>query len=128
MDATFSKSERLCKKTDFDYLFKNGSYIIYHNIKAQYIFKVSSLPEIKVAFSVPLKLIKTAVNRNYLKRIMREIYRKNKYILYNHLSTHSIYITFVYLENKVIKYKEMEPNLLVLLHQILEKYLLLQKR
>ncbi len=127
MDATFSKSERLCKKSEFDLLFNNGKYVINNNIKAQYIFKPSSLPEIKVAFAIPSKRIKTAVNRNYLKRIMREIYRKNKYILHNHLNTHSVYITFIFLTKEVIDYKEMETNLLLLLHQILEKYQL-QKR
>jgi len=123
MDASFPKKERLCKKKEFDLVFSNkGKALHYSFLKAQYIFIKTEKPEIKVAFTVPSKKHKKAVNRNYLKRIMREIYRKNKYILHQSLSEQSIYITFVFLTNEMVTYKQMESVLLVLLHQIQEKY------
>ncbi|NSW44530.1 MAG: ribonuclease P protein component [Bacteroidales bacterium] len=122
MDASFPKKERLCKKKEFDLIFTKGKALHYSFLKAQYLFINSEKPEIKVAFTVPAKKHKKAVKRNYLKRIMREIYRKNKYLLHQSLSEQSIYITFVFLTNEMVTYKQMESVLLVLLQQIQEKY------
>ena len=73
MDASFSKKERLCKKKDFDLLFNAGKSLFHNFLKAQLFFLDSEKPEIKVAFAIPSKKIKRAVDRNYLKRIMREV-------------------------------------------------------
>lgn len=123
MDASFPKKEHLCKKKDFDFLFKNGKSAYHSFLKAQYVFLTTNTPEVKVAFAVPAKKIKRAVDRNYIKRIMREVYRKNKFLLKESLHHKSIYITFIFLTNKIVDYKQMETVLLVLLQQIQEKYL-----
>jgi len=122
MDASFPKKERLCKKKEFDLVFSKGKAFYFSFLKAQYLFIKSDKPEIKVAFTVPSKKHKKAVDRNYLKRIMREIYRKNKHLLHQTLCEQSIYITFIFLTNEMVTYKQMESVLLVLLHQIQEKY------
>lgn len=123
MDASFSKKEHLCKKKDFDLLFTSGISLYQSFLKAQVYFQVSNYPEVKVAFVIPTKKIKRAVDRNYLKRIMREVYRKNKYILIESLQSKSIYITFIFLTNELVNYKQMEEVLLLLLRQIHCKYL-----
>lgn len=123
MGASFSKNERLCKKKDFDLLFISGNSLYQSFLKAQIFFFVSNNPEVKVAFVIPAKKIKRAVDRNYLKRIMREVYRKNKHILIDSLQGKSIHIAFVYLTNELVKYKQMEQVLLLLLRQIQLKYI-----
>ncbi|HOU99048.1 MAG TPA: ribonuclease P protein component [Bacteroidales bacterium] len=123
MDASFPKKEHLCKKKDFELLFSNGKSVYHSFLKAQFIFIDSENPEIKVAFAVPAKKIKKAIDRNYLKRIMREVYRKNKFLLKDSLHKKSIYITFIFLTNERVHYKQMEEVLLLLLQQIQEKYL-----
>ncbi len=60
-------------KEKFDFIFKNGSSLKGRNIT---ILFVESQTE-KVGFVVS-KRIKGAVQRNYYKRILREIYRQNK--------------------------------------------------
>ena len=54
---------------------------------------------------------------------MREVYRKNKFLLKDSLHKKSIYITFIFLTNERVHYKQMEEVLLLLLQQIQEKYL-----
>ncbi len=73
---TFKKSERLSSKKDIQELFNNGSSFYL------YPFKVITLPADtsklhQVLFSVPKRLFKRAVDRNLLKRRMREAYRLN---------------------------------------------------
>lgn len=123
MDASFTKKEHLCKKKDFDLLFIAGKSLYLSFLKAQVIFFDSEKPEVKVAFAIPSKKIKRAVDRNYLKRIMREVYRKNKHLLMDSLQGKSIYITFIFLTNELVHYKQMEEVLLLLLQQIHRKYL-----
>ncbi|MGQ9847395.1 MAG: ribonuclease P protein component [Bacteroidales bacterium] len=123
MDASFSKKEHLCKKKDFDLLFTSGKSLNHSFLKAQIVFVDSEKPEVKVAFAVSSKKIKRAVDRNYLKRIMREVYRKNKHLLIDSLQDKSIYIAFIFLTNEIVYYKQMEDVLLLLLQQIQAKYI-----
>ena len=77
---TFTKDERLSSKKDIQELFKNGSSFYL------YPFKVITLPnpeanQHQVLFSVPKRIFKRAVDRNLLKRRMREAYRLYKHLL-----------------------------------------------
>ncbi len=124
MDASLKKHERLCKKKEFDALFSNPKVLNTTNVKVIFAFFANSNnPIVKVAFSVPSKYFKKAVKRNYLKRIMREHYRKNKAILYSVLKKQSIYLLFTYHSKDMIGYWDMEPQILLLLQKIKEHYL-----
>lgn len=123
MKATFKKNERLCKLSDFKKLFTQGKAILLFPLKVHYIFIESATPITKVAFSVSSKKIKKATERNYLKRIMREAYRKNKHILLQHQQQGTIFITFVYLTGEKFTYSEMEKVLCLTLHEIKDKYI-----
>lgn len=74
---TFKRSLRLCKKKDFQYVYKHGkSYVDYHSIL--YVFKCSDEKTSKIGIAVGKKL-GNAVVRNKIKRLMREIYRHNSF-------------------------------------------------
>jgi ribonuclease P protein component len=93
---TFYKSERLCSVKVISDLFENGK--IFHNSLFKVVWGKSSvvLPfPAQVAFSVSKRGFKLAVTRNLIKRRMRESYRKNKYLLYEHLAVKNIQIVFV---------------------------------
>lgn len=66
------KKYSLVYKKDFDNLFKKG-----HRLHSQHFTLVcDTAPSLKVAFVAPKKHIKKATDRNYAKRITREITRK----------------------------------------------------
>ncbi len=83
---TFKKSERLTLNNLIETLFKEG-LIIY-----QYPLKIIWLPIIgnfispaQVLFSVSRKRFKKAVDRNRIKRKIKELYRIEKFFLYEEL-------------------------------------------
>ncbi|MCZ4222286.1 ribonuclease P protein component [Pedobacter rhodius] len=76
---TFSKEERLCSRKHLDLLFKNGSSFLLYPFRISYIFIDSPAEvQVQVVINVPKKRYKRAVDRNLLKRRIREAYRLNK--------------------------------------------------
>ncbi|TCO25187.1 ribonuclease P protein component [Pedobacter psychrotolerans] len=86
---TFRKEERLCSRKHLDLLFKNGSSFLLYPFRISYLFidEPTSVPA-QVVINVPKKRYKRAVDRNLLKRRIREAYRLNKQEeFYNQLPT-----------------------------------------
>jgi len=76
---TFRKEERLCSRKHLDLLFKNGSSFLLYPFRVSYLFidQPADVPA-QVVINVPKKRYKRAVDRNLLKRRIREAYRLNK--------------------------------------------------
>ncbi|WP_316796955.1 ribonuclease P protein component [Pedobacter agri] len=76
---TFKKEERLCSRKHLDLLFKNGSSFLLYPFRISYIFiDEPTVVQAQVVINVPKKRYKRAVDRNLLKRRIREAYRLNK--------------------------------------------------
>lgn len=76
---TFRKEERLCSKKHLGLLFKNGSSFLLYPFRISYIFvdETMGVP-VQVVINVPKKRYKRAVDRNLLKRRIKEAYRLHK--------------------------------------------------
>ncbi len=108
MDQTFGKEFKLCGKTSIDALFQEGKTIKSFPIKL--IFrKVEVHTEQKFLFVVPKKMIRKAHDRNYLKRCMREIVRKNKAIFTGQET--GVHVGILYLQQQRLPYKQLEQKL-----------------
>ena len=111
---SFSKEERLCSVKLIDKLFHNGSSFLL------YPFRIVWLPEtlstdspVQVLISVPKKKFKRAIDRNLLKRRIREIYRLQKSEhLYPFLTEHSVsmILGISYIGNEIGEYAFMEKK------------------
>lgn len=119
---TFDKSERLCSRKVIAGLFENG------NIFYSSLFKVvwGNSPVIlpgpaQVAFSVSKKGFRLAVTRNLIKRRLREVYRKNKKVLYEHLIRKNIQLVFVVIlrGNKVPDYLSIEKSIKEMMNKLI---------
>lgn len=76
---TFRKEERLCSRKHLELLFKNGSSFLLYPFRVSYIFVEDKIEvPVQVVINVPKKRYKKAVDRNLLKRRIREAYRLNK--------------------------------------------------
>lgn len=111
MQYTLGKEEKLKSKKLIELLFAEGN-----NVKS-FPFRLIYLPishgaefPIKAGFSVPKRTIKLAVNRNRIKRLMREVYRKNKYSFTENLNESYIFM-FIYMAKEEINYVDLELSL-----------------
>ncbi|MBN1301912.1 MAG: ribonuclease P protein component [Melioribacteraceae bacterium] len=90
-----SKKERIKREKEFDLVFNEGR-TIYSNsrsLKAIFYIYTSSEASSKAAFAVSKKA-GNAVWRNRVKRLLRELYRTNKYIVLDSLINKSVLIVF----------------------------------
>lgn len=78
--APFSKAERLKSRKQIEHLFAAGRGIVQHPVRVKYsvVPRAADAPPVQVGVSVPRKTFKRAVDRNRLKRQLREAYRLQK--------------------------------------------------
>ncbi len=94
----FTRYHRISKNIEFDIIFKKGKKVRNDKISIFLTNNNCKFSRLGIAIS---KHVKKAVARNYLKRIAREVFRKNKHLL---VDGSDIIILF----KAVIKYKELE--------------------
>ena len=76
---TFSKEERLCSRKLLDQLFKNGSSFLLYPFRVSFLhLHDEALSPVQVVINVSKKRYKRAVDRNLIKRRIREVYRLHK--------------------------------------------------
>ena len=115
MDQKFGKKDRLKSKKLIDQLFVEGKSVKSYPLKLVYSpFQNLDEYELKTGVSVPKKLVKTAVKRNRIKRLMREVFRKNKYLVTNQLSS-SYAFMFIYISRDEVTYEQLEKSMIKVL-------------
>ncbi|MDR3261453.1 MAG: ribonuclease P protein component [Tannerella sp.] len=102
--ATFPKSERLSWKRHVDRLFAEGASFISYPLRIVYlpVKKEFAVAAVSVLVSVPKRKIKHAVDRNFIKRRMRESYRLRKQDLLRLFTEkdEALLIAFLYLKEE----------------------------
>ncbi len=124
MQNTFRKEEKLKKKTLIAELFASGKSISVFPLKMIYLdIDHDSTYKVQAGVSVSKRNFKKAVQRNRIKRLMREAYRKNKFLIYNSEDTKKHIFMFIYQGKNEVSYQFMEEKMVLLL----ERFLLKQK-
>lgn len=110
MKFTLGKDEKLKGRTLIEQLFAEGKRVKSFPLQLIYL-QVNHSAEfpIKVGFSVPKRNVKLAVNRNRIKRMMREVYRLNKYLFSENLDNKYIFM-FIYGQKEEPKYADLEET------------------
>jgi ribonuclease P protein component len=113
---TFGKAERLNSKKNIQELFAKGSSFYLHP------FKVIILPTTiqkdslhQVLVSVSKRNFKRAVDRNLIKRRMREAYRVEKSQL---SATTCLQIAYLYIAKEILTYETIHVSMLASLKKI----------
>ena len=119
---TLKRSSMLKHKTDIENLFRKGRKANIECIRHTYIkySATSSQGGVRIFVSAPKKYLRQAVDRNLIKRRMREAVRKNlsdlrKYCAENNIC---IDIAFVYQTNIINDYSDIERIIVLSLRKI----------
>ncbi len=104
---TLDKKSRLKREKSISEVFTRGKTIQVYPLRVYFAAQtgpVEGVP-VKVAFAVPRKNFKRAVDRNRLKRQMREAYRLNQFLLRDRLPDNQlIHLVFLYFVREKLPY------------------------
>jgi len=122
MRYTFRNEEKLKKKILISELFASGKSASVFPLKMIYLQNDHDSPfKIQAGVSVSKRNFKRAVDRNRIKRLMQESYRKNKYLIYNNEDTKKHIMMFIYQGKDEVSYELMEEKMIQLIEKFLEK-------
>ena len=120
MRLTFLKNERTLSKKSINSIYNSGNSIYSQSLKLMWINSISSNLKIQLLISVPKKNIKKAVDRNYVKRLIKEIYKRNKPFIYNLISS-PIKIILIYNKTTLPEFNKLKIELLTLFEKLDKK-------
>lgn len=107
----FPKNERLTSKKSIDFIFESGSNVFAYPIKAIYSIETLQPEDIPVQamFVVPKKKFKRAVDRNAIRRRIREAYRLQKHLLSDWCLQNGkvLRIAFLYISSEQLSYSQI---------------------
>jgi len=111
--ATFSKPERLHHSRKINTLFNRG--VAFHEYPLKTVFMLNEdedYPFHQVLVSVSRKRFPRAVDRNRIKRLLREAYRCNKKLLYERSEIdRPLIIAYIYTGKVIVTYQLIEDKL-----------------
>ena len=119
---TFKKSERLCSQILIDRLFQGESRsVAAFPIRAVFLpVDAEVQPGVSILISVPMKRFHDAVDRNRVKRQIREAYRKHKHALAETMLAREqgLLIAFIYTSSQIESTAYIEKRMTRLLEKI----------
>lgn len=121
MNEKFGKKEKLKNKRLIDDLFNEGKSIKKFPLKLIYLpLETSEDCRLQTGISVPKKLVKTAVARNRIKRLIREVFRKNKYLVTSNIPRPYAFM-IIYISREKAEYENLNKAMIKLLNSFMEK-------
>lgn len=117
---SLNKKQRLKNKREINRLYSNGDRIVEFPLILVWETVEANNEYLKIALSVPKKCIPNAVNRNQIKRLLRESFRVQKSILFNKLkaNNNSVNILIIYAHSKILSYSEIHAKINVTLQRL----------
>ena len=116
LNQKYPRREKLKQKKEIDLLFTKGKWLSSGSLR---IISIDldkkpadefSINNQKVGVSVSKKYFKKAVDRNRIKRLLREIYRKDKVLFLEHFGKNSISMIFWVSKEHPKDLKTLEEN------------------
>ncbi|MDO4881220.1 MAG: ribonuclease P protein component [Capnocytophaga sp.] len=100
---TFPKREKLCSYSDIQQLFSEGKSI--KNFPLKLLFFPIEKEITQVLISVPKRNLKKSVQRNRVKRLIRESYRLQKSLFLNEKGTFAL--AFIYIGKEICSFSQI---------------------
>jgi ribonuclease P protein component len=108
---TFPKSERLSSQKIIDSLFTQGQSLSHRPFIIRFIpLPDQTIGHHQVLISVSKRNFRKAVDRNKIKRLLREAYRLNKHIISSLNNKHAI--AYIYTFKEILPFDQIESKLI----------------
>lgn len=122
MSKTLSRSSSLKSRITIQAIFDNKKGFIQYPVRVSYIEQDISKP-LQFVFSAPKRNFKKAVDRNRLKRLMREAYRLNQEFFIEELTKKkkSLAVYIGYVGKEFVEYSLVEEKIKLSLIRLLEE-------
>ena len=106
---TLTKDERLKSRKTIEHLFREGKSFSVFPFRILWMRTALPAPDLQAGFAVSSKYFKKAVDRNRVKRLMREAYRLQKNSLAEHIKERQkqLAVFFVYTGNELPEYQNV---------------------
>ncbi|PIA78968.1 ribonuclease P protein component [Gaetbulibacter sp. 4G1] len=122
MKATYPKKEKLKSKKLIEQLFAEGQSVSAYPLRLAYLQTRFDNDYIiaKTGVSVSKRIFKTAVDRNRIKRLLRESYRLNKADYFNNITTQYAFM-ILYIGKEKPTLSQVETKMKHLFEKFLDK-------
>ncbi|WP_417264758.1 ribonuclease P protein component [Brumimicrobium sp.] len=124
MDERFGKKYKLCSKTVMASIFEKGKQEKAYPFLLRYLkADLKTDAKFQVVISVPKRKFKKAVDRNRIKRLIREAVRKKKYILEDAIESEDqqLALFLIYTASEEETYQRILNKIEVLFLRLVEK-------
>ena len=121
MGYTLRTKDKLKSRKLIEQVFEEGKAVNSFPLKLIYVVtRPEEDPGFKMGCSVSKRQFKKAVERNRIKRLMREAYRTNKPLIFNNITTQCAFM-ILYIGKSMPAYSEIEKAMVPLLKKLKEE-------
>jgi ribonuclease P protein component len=122
VDQSFPRGQRIRSQKEIDALFASPKVFFRYPFKVVINDGSNGKHPLRLLVSVPKRIIRKAVVRNKIKRLIREAWRKNKAHLELHLteSQRCFDVALIYNAKSVLPYIEIEDKIIQIFQRLIQ--------
>lgn len=120
----YNKTEKLKSRTQLEAIFASGKSFSVFPLKVFFLeISTTEAEHVKVGVGVSARHFKKAVQRNRIKRILREAYRLEKQNLHQHLTTQQkqLAVFFLYIDKEMPDYEVLREKMRDCIEKLIKK-------
>jgi len=121
---TYNKKEKLKSRKQLEAIFSKGRTFLFFPVKVFYLLPETPLDNIvKTGVGASSRTFKKAVQRNRIKRLLREAYRLNKQPLHQFLQIHNrqLVVFLLYIDKQMPKKNSIQTKMPVILEKLISE-------
>ena len=117
---SYNKKEKLKSRKQLQEIFTAGKTFTIFPVKIFFQFSDEQDSAVKAGVGVSKKYFKKAVDRNYIKRLLRETYRTEKIPLHNQLSTSNkkLKVFFLFVDGNLPEYILLQQKMNIIIDKL----------